>query len=264
MFFSFFSNRNVNKSFFLVIKRVPLPLTTCVLVLLQESKDPEENGADSEDHDIDSPQSLFMRKLQNEVSPSCVYEYPCAEGELTRVFFSFYFQLRQRRAEEAVTTAEEIRRMYESSNNNGHGPPSCTTTPTSAAFSNFLPHLANERLFQYTLNNCLQSNASYQQFPSSTLPNIAGLQSSIIQPSTSYQSLPPSRIPSPHHQFQRQSPPQSYNRNSPNFQSPPPAHMKRSASVSSRQSREESTSPIHQNSWSFEEQFKQVRKSLMQ
>lgn len=168
-----------------------------------------------------------------------------------------------------VATAEEIRRIYES-NNNGHGPhipaahrpPSCTNTTNSTAFTNFSPHLSNERFLQYTLNNYLQSSASYpQQFPATSIPSIPGLQSSIIQPSTSFQSLPPSRIPSPHHQQfqQRQSPPQSYNRNSPpNFQSPPPAHMKRSASVSSRQSREESASPIHQNSWSFEEQFKQV------
>lgn len=159
-------------------------------------------------------------------------------------------------------------------NNNGHGPhipaahrpPSCTgnTTPgISSPFSNYSQHLTNDRLFQYTINNYLQSNPNFQQqYPSAVaLPSLSGLQSSLMQPSTSFQTLPSSQIPSPHPlpQFQRQNSPPSYNRSPPNFQSPPPAHMKRSASVSSRQSREESTSPIHQNSWSFEEQFKQVR-----
>lgn len=182
-------------------------------------------------------------------------------------------QLRQRRSEEesveSTTTAEELRRLYAAAGgeptNNGHGPhiptahhrtpPGGGGSANATAFSTFFPHLANDRLFQIYQ----QSNAYQQPFP----PSIPGLQaSSMLQPSTSFQSLPSSRIPSPHHQFQqRQSPPlsQTYNRaNSPGFPSPPPAHIKRSASVSSRQSREESASPIHQNSWSFEEQFKQV------
>lgn len=129
-------------------------------------------------------------------------------------------------------------------------------SPTQNDVGTMYP-LQNDDMF-YTLNKYLQTIASYQQqFPSANLPNLPGLNPSMMQPGTSFQSLPPSRIPSPHHQFQRQSSPQPYNRSSPTFQSPPPAHMKRSASVSSRQSREESVSPIHQNSWSFEEQFKQ-------
>lgn len=37
-------------------------------ISLQESKDPEENGADSEeDHDLGSPQSFIFKKFQNEV-----------------------------------------------------------------------------------------------------------------------------------------------------------------------------------------------------
>lgn len=80
---------------------------------------------------------------------------------------------------------------------------------------------------------------------------------------------PPSRLSSPHlhsggmslsQKRQASSPLNSYRSRSPtNFQSPPPAHSRRSASVSSRQSREESTSPVAQSSWSFEEQFKQVK-----
>ncbi len=123
-----------------------------------------------------------------------------------------------------------------------HRPSSCNSSVTNvAAMPNFSQHFNGEReklLQQYQLN--------YLNFGLPAGP--------------AFQSLPPSRIPSPHNQYQRKpGSPQSFNRSSPNFPSPPPAHMKRSASVSSRQSRDSTSPPVHQSSsWSFEEQFKQV------
>ncbi|KAK7595557.1 hypothetical protein V9T40_013382 [Parthenolecanium corni] len=204
-------------------------------------------------------------------------------------------QLSQQREEGNGTTElkfDDLRRLYElnnnnsssnnnnnssnnngnsnSSNNNGHipeahRPPSGSTSLTSnSPFSAFTQQFPSDRdrLMQFHINNYLSNPSYQQQFGSaSAIPNLSGLTSSLMQPGTSFQSLPGSRIPSPHSQsFQRKqnSSPQPFGRSSPSFQSPPPAHTKRSASVSSRHSREEeSSSPVHQTTWSFEEQFKQ-------
>ena len=215
-----------------------------------------------------------------------------------RIYVYFQLRHKRRDEDTAESAVDEIRRIYESNNNNStannnstnnngqgasqmpatHRSPSgannnnnnnsssssnnnnnnSNNNVTSSPFSAFSssPHLTRDNLFQYSMNY-LSSQQYSQVAAAAGLNSLAGLPASILPGTSFQQSLPPSRIPSPH-TYQRQSPPQSYNRSPPNFQSPPPAHLKRSASVSSRQSREESTSPVHQNSWSFEEQFKQV------
>ncbi|XKL64505.1 hypothetical protein PGB90_004591 [Kerria lacca] len=213
--------------------------------LARTNKNQNENGAESEEDTDTDPHAILLRKI-NELTQSS-REDTTAELKL-----------------------EELRRIYEmNNNNNGHTPhipeahrtPPCTSNITTPTYSTFPPHFANDRdrLLQYHLSNYLTNSSYQQQYSPNPLPNISTVQSSIMQPTTSFQSVPSPRVPSPHHQFQRkQNSPQSYNRSPTNFQSPPPAHIKRSASVCSKQSREESASPVHQSSWSFEEQFKQL------